>query len=288
MNRGRDRIAKFLRARKQNDTVKIICLLALTGISFLISSLYHALRIYRYVESPAEYIITGSETVSNQRMDEIRQNKDVLQAGRQMEVPVSVLYGGEDGTMSCMALSGEYMEKLTGQKTTGSASRIYLNQAAFKELQKTVQIDEGTEFGIRYCAGEDAGTGTGAGRDGSEKGGEGDDGTGAAAAPSPGYRQAKLIVINTGREEAESFIYTAETQRRLPQEAVSLRVGFGKHDLDGSHVEFLGKLGYNIEKEEQILSEENELDRMLIHIRYGFLVFGICILGVLMGRRKII
>ncbi len=95
-------------------------------------------------------------------------------------------------------------------------------------------------------------------------------------------------MINTGREEAESFIYTAETQRRLPQEAVSLRVGFGKHDLDGSHVEFLGKLGYNIEKEEQILSEENELDRMLIHIRYGFLVFGICILGVLMGRRKII
>lgn len=72
MNRGRDRIAKFLRARKQNDTVKIICLLALTGISFLISSLYHAWRIYRYVESPAEYIITGSETVSNQRMDEIR------------------------------------------------------------------------------------------------------------------------------------------------------------------------------------------------------------------------
>ena len=53
-------------------------------------------------------------------------------------------------------------------------------------------------------------------------------------------------------------------------------------------MEFLGKLGYNIEKEEQILSEENELDRMLIHIRYGFLVFGICILGVLVGRRKII
>lgn len=274
-NRVRDRITEFLRVRKQNDTVKIVCVLVLAGTAFFISSIYHVWEICQFVESPAEYIVIGSETVSNKRVDEIRENKDVVQVSRQMEVPVSVMYEGEEVNMDCMVLSGEYMERLTGRKITGEASLIFLNEAAFKELQKTLQIETGTEFDIRYSAEADGGTG------------ESEKETGAGTMPAaPGYRRAKLIVISTGREEAESFIYTAETQRRLPQKADSLRIEFGKHDLDGSHVEFMRKLGYEIRNEEQILAEENELEKMLIHIRYGFIIFGICILGVVVGKRQ--
>lgn len=283
-NKISGRIRNFWRLRKQSDTMKIICLFALTGAVFLICTVYHTWEIYQYVNTPAEYILAGEGAVSNQRIDELLRSKDVSAVSRQMEIPVSVQYEGAETVVECTMLSKEYLEEISGMGISEGSSRIYMNEAAFSEFQEAIREDrenmapgEGAEsvkgglgLDVYYSAGEDALAVSG---DGSDN----EDGAGTAA---QNYRSAKLMVVKTGGEEAESFIYITDTDRQLLREAAGLRVQFKKHDLDGIHVESLRKLGYGIVNEGAIMAEEYELQMKLLHIRYGLVICGICIVGV--------
>ena len=60
----KNRIKTFLRLRKQNDLVKIICILGVAGVGFFASVMYHVWGLYQYVDTPAEYVLTGSEGIS--------------------------------------------------------------------------------------------------------------------------------------------------------------------------------------------------------------------------------
>lgn len=278
-------IRHFLLLRKQNDTVKLICLFVLTGVVFLIFMGYCTWGIFRYMETPAEYILSGDGVVSGQRVRELRQSEDISEVSRQIETSVSVWYGGCETTVECTMLSPEYIAGLSGTEIPAGGSRIYMNEAAFSEFQAAISGDasyresdglkEGSqELTVRYSLGEDAMT---------VGGGSSDDGTAGGTETTAvvrNSRSAKLIVIQTTGEEAESFIYTPETERKLLREAVSLRVRFRTHDLDGLHVENLRKLGYEIENEGMILEEEYEMQTTLLHIRYGLLICGICIAAV--------
>lgn len=259
-------IRHFLLLRKQNDAVKLICLFVLTGAAFLIFAGYHVWGIFRYMDTPAEYILSGDAVVSNQRIRELYQSKDVSAVSRQIGVSVPVRYGGCETAVECTMLSPEYMEELSGSDIPEGGSRIYMNEAAFAEFQAA--ISENTAYGDGI---------------GPEKGGQE---LTVCYSLDGDVRMAKLIVIQTGGEEAESFIYTPETERKLLREAVSLRVRFRTHDLDGIHVENLRKLGYGIENEDMILEEEYEVQTALLHIRYGVVICGICMAAVYgMSRR---
>lgn len=267
-------IRHFLVLRKQNDAVKLICLFVLTGAAFLIFAGYHVWGIFRYMDTPAEYILSGDAVVSNQRIRELCQSKDVSGVSRELGVSVPVRYGGCETAVECTMLSPEYMEELSGSDIPEGSSRIYMNEAAFAEFQAAISENAaygdgigseegGREFTVRYSLDEDA-----------------------TSARSGGGRMAKLIVIQTGGEEAENFIYTPETERKLLREAVSLRVRFRTHDLDGIHVENLRKLGYGIENEDMILEEEYGMQTALLHIRYGLVICGICMAAAYgMARR---
>lgn len=285
----RDRIRNFMRLRKQSDSVKIICLFLLVGVVFLVCTGYHVWGIFHYAGAPAEYILSGDGLVSNKRMDELMQSRDVSGASRQMEISISVHYGGAETALDCTILSPEYMERLFGTEIPKGSSRIYMNEAAFAEFQETLSENSkeigyeertgseegGTELSVRYSMGEDAVAAVG---------GDSGDGDGAGMS-GQSYRSAKLILLKTGGEEAESFIYTAETESRLLREASGIRVRFENHDLDGLHVDHLRKMGYEIENEEMIIEEEYELQTELLHIRYGLVICGISILGAVMLRR---
>lgn len=294
------KIRNFLRHRKQSDTVKIICLFVLTGVVFLVGTVYHAWGIYVYVNAPAEYILTADGMVSGKRMDELLQTKDVSKVSRQTEISIFVQYEGAQTTVDCTMLSPDYMAELFGAEVSEGTSRIYMNEAAFAEFKEAISENGGgmadgegkksqegeSELTVRYSMGEEAVAVRDVDRADEDDTGEG---TGTdRGMPAPKYRSAKLIVRKADREEAESFIYTAETESQLLQEATGLRVRFETHDLDGLHVDNLKKMGYDIENEEMIMEEEYELQMKLLHIRYGLVVCGICIVGAVMLRRNMV
>lgn len=293
------KIRNFLRLRKQSDAVKIICLFVLTGVVFLVGTVYHVWGIYAYVNTPAEYILTGDGMVSQKRMDELLQTKDVSKVSRQMEISVAVQHEGAQTTVDCTMLSSDYMAELFGAEVSEGTSRIYMNEEAFAEFKEEISENSGgmavgegkkskegeSELTVRYSMGEEAVAVGGVDRADADDTG---DGTGTDRGMlAPKYRSAKLIVRKADREEAESFIYTAETESQLLREATGLRVRFETHDLDGLHVDNLKKLGYEIENEDMIMGEEYELQMKLLHIRYGLVVCGICIVGAVMLWRNI-
>ena len=278
-----NKIRSFLRLRKQSDTVKIICLFVLAATAFFVSVIYHAWDIYRFVNTPAEYVLTGEGTVSQKRLEELIQMGDVAAVSRQMEVPVTVLYQGMSTTVNCSLLSKGYIEKLLAIKFPTGTKRIYMNETAFSEMlqgfseenedltdvESLKPADGSTEFDIRYSMKDTMADPKGDGEAVS---------MGASAAES--YKSARLNVVKDDEQEEKGLACTAEAEGRLLKEACSMRVLFDRHDLDGLHVEQLGKLGYEIENEEAVIMEENEIKIKLLHIQYGLLSFGICLIAI--------
>lgn len=257
-----NKIRGFLRLRKQSDTVKVICLFALAAAAFFASVIYHTWDIYRFVNTPAEYVLTGEGTISQKRMDELAQMGDVAGVSRQMEVSITVMYRGMSTVINCNLLSQDYMEKLLDIKLPIGTKRIYMNETAFTEMLQGISEENedltdveslklaasSTEVDIRYSVAES-------------------------------YKSAKLIVAKDDGQDEKALACTAEAEGRLLKEAFSLRVLFDKHDLDGLHVEQLRKMGYGIENEEEVITEENEIQTKLLHIQYGLLSFGICLIA---------
>lgn len=257
-----NKIRGFLRLRKQSDTVKVICLFALAAAAFFTSVIYHTWDIYRFVNTPAEYVLTGEGTISQKRMDELAQMGDVAGVSRQMEVSITVMYRGMSTVINCNLLSQDYMEKLFDIKLPIGTKRIYMNETAFSEMLQGISEENedltdveslklaasSTGVDIRYSVAES-------------------------------YKSAKLIVTKDDGQNEKALACTAEAEGRLLKEAFSLRVLFDKHDLDGLHVEQLRKMGYGIENEEVVITEENEIQTKLLHIQYGLLSFGICLIA---------
>lgn len=258
-----NRIQSFLRLRKQSDTVKVICLFVLAAAAFFASVIYHTWDIYRFVNTPAEYVLTGEGTVSQKRMDELAQMADVAGVSRQMEVSITVMYRGMSTAVNCSLLSQDYIEKLFDIKLPAGTKRIYMNETAFSEMLQGIAeenedlmdaeslkpVDASTGMDIRYSVAET-------------------------------YKSAKLVVVKEDGQEEKAFTCTAEAEGRLLREAYGLRVLFERHDLDGLHVERLRKLGYEIENEEAVITEENEIGTKLLHIQYGLLSTGICLIAI--------
>ena len=224
----KNKLIYFFRLIRQSDTVKIVCIFVLAGMVCFISAAYHIWVIYGYVNTPAEYVLAANGMVSEKNMDKMEQNKSVAKVSRQMECPVSVMYGGKEALITCTLISKEYLEKMFQTDLSAGTKKIYMNKTAFSGLKEQwqensqeIDLESGegeTEFNIRFLLG------------GEEEGEE---------VP---YRSAKLIVIGDGGEEEEGAAYMAETESQLQKKADSLRVQFAKHDLDGLQVEELRKL----------------------------------------------
>ena len=88
-------------------------------------------------------------------------------------------------------------------------------------------------------------------------------------------------MVENGGGDEEGFAYTAETDSRLLKEANGLRVQFAKHDLDGLQVGALRKLGYEIQNEDVVITEEYELELKLLHIQYGLIFCALCVAAML-------
>lgn len=284
-----NKIRYFIKLRKQNDTVKIIVLFVIAGLVSAVSILYHAGLIYRYVKTPAEYVLTADHVISTEQIGVVQQMEGVSRVSRQIEIPLTLRYQGAETEVQAVLLSREYVEEIYGVKLPSGGRRIFMNKKTFSGVQtewqdsregsaevKSWKQDDGSvvldvRYRIAETTADDLSTDDAVSNDGAEQ-------------PD---RPARIVVPGSGMQGEETFVCLADTDNRLPREACSLRVQYENHDLDGLHVEQLTKMGYAIENEEMVLGEEYEIQIKLLHIRYGLVICAICLAGVF-GLGKVI
>lgn len=257
------RIHDFLKLRKQNDTVKIICVLILIGVICLLRVLYYAGQIYRFVNTPVEYTLIGASTVNDEKLRELEQEKNVAAVSREMEIPVSIKYNGKTTSTFCVLLSRSYLERAYHVNVTGNGKVIYMNAAAAENLRLAL-LDQGiytslqssadnTEYDIRYAE-------------------EGSDTPGS-------YRSARLVIIEDSLHDTLPFTCMVDAGTRLSKESTELRILLKQHDLDGMQTNGLQNSGYAIENENDMIKEGYELRIWMLHIGYEILIWGICTLS---------
>lgn len=279
-----NKLRYLFRLRRQSNTVKIIFIFGLIGIISIIRTGYYAWEIYHYANSPAEYVLAGDGTITQEQIDELLLDESVTMVSRQMEIPITIIYGGTKKVLDATMLSGEFIEGTLNVKKDSAAGtkRIYVDEETFSQvLRENTFEDEdaakqsnsisGTSLDIR-CQMDESTPATDP--EGSQDG--------SADTSEPKYSTAKLISaksVGAVHGTEESFIYIADSNHRLLKEACSLRVQFESHDLDGLQVKHLRALGYSIENEDIIQTEEYEIKYKLLHIQYGLLCFALCLLA---------
>ena len=135
----KNKLIYFFKLRKQSDTVKIICFFALAGMACFANVAYHMWEIYCDVNTPAEYVLMGQERISEKSMNEIRQKKGVAKMSRQMECPVSVMYGGSEVAIHCTLISKEYLEEMFQTDISAGTKKIYVNKVMFSDFKEQLQ-----------------------------------------------------------------------------------------------------------------------------------------------------
>ena len=286
----RPKIRNLMKLRRQSDTMKIICILALAGICFLGSFIYHLAGIYSYVNSPVEYVLSGDRTVSEKKINELMQMESGMVVSRQKNISVTVMYKGLTTTVDCLVISKEYAENILGINTIDGTKRFYMDDETFSEwkreleesgetgegihVEDAVQKNGGMELDIKYMPDEEE---IASPQD--DGGASLSDGSSMTVLASPKYKTGKISVIKGGNIK-EKMVFTIGETKDLQKNANSLRVRFQKHDLDGLHVEKIGKMGYSFENQDTVIKDEYELKLKLIYMKYNLLCFVICLLSV--------
>lgn len=271
------KIREFLRLRKQNDTVKLMCFFILAGAGFFINVLYHAGTLFHSVQSPVEYHLIRGSTVTNEQISELAQEEDVAAVSRSLDIPVTIKYQGQETMMTCTMLSKFYIETVYDITASGSEKRYYINQAAFKEIQagfleNNVSLEKGdiTEYGeeykIQYLEEEE--------REEEEN------------MPQQAFHSAKLLVLKEKTEQEMPLIFTMEDGTRLNQ-GDSARVLFSGYDLDGIRMENLTKMGYEVQNEQILAVKEYEMKIRLFHIRYGILICAVFLVTLYYMKKSV-
>lgn len=271
------KIREFLRLRKQNDTVKLMCFCILIGAGFFVNVLYHAGTLYHSVQSPVEYQLIRESKVTDEQISELAQEEDVSAVSRSLDIPVTVKYQGQETMMTCTMLSKSYIETVYGITASGSEKRYYMNEKAFKEIQtgfleNNVSLEKGniTEYGeeykIQYLEEEE----------GSEE----------ENMPQQTFHSAKLVVLKEKTEQETALIFTVEDGTGL-NKADSARVLFSRYDLDGIRMENLTKMGYEVQNEQMLAMEEYEMKIRLFHIRYGILVCAVFLVALYYMKKNV-
>ncbi len=273
------KIREFLRLRKQNDTVKMMCIFALAAAGFFANVLCNAGKLYHSVQSHVEYQLIRGSVVTNVHISDLQQIEDVAAVSRSVDLPVTIKYQNQETMMTCTMLSQSYIETVYGIQTSGSEKRFYMNEAAFEEIQAVFQennvsfekgdiAEYGTEYKIQYLEEE-----TGTEEDNMQQ--------------KP-FRSARLIVLKEKEEQEDALICTVEDGTKLSKEADSVRILFARHDLDGLRLSNLKKMGYEVQNEQILAVDEYEMKISLHHIQYGILICAVCMVTLHYMKKNVL
>lgn len=255
MNRWR----KFLKLRKQNDSVKVLLIFGFIGIISLIRFFSGAFNLYRNIHQPEEYVLTaGGLRPLTGYVDEIRKIDDIKCVCLQKEASVTLNINNRELSFSCLILSPEYMEKVYAVDEKGQMPVFYMNASAAELMKNDGQlsekdIEEIDGWRVDYVLVSDGL---------SEK------------------STAKLAFLESRVAEENPLIYCSKEEGDLPEGTDNLRVCLSKGDLDGTRVNQFTRMGLDVVNKEEIRIKSANRDGQLLQIKYDGLIAALCILFI--------
>ncbi len=255
MNRWR----KFLKLRKQNDSVKVLLIFGFIGIISLIRFFSGAFNLYRNIHQPEEYVLTaGGLRPLTGYVDEIRKIDDIKCVCLQKEASVTLNINNRELSFSCLILSPEYMEKVYAVDEKGQMPVFYMNASAAELMKNDGQlsekdIEEIDGWRVDYVLASDGL---------SEK------------------STAKLAFLESRVAEENPLIYCSKEEGDLPEGTDNLRVCLSKGDLDGTRVNQFTRMGLDVVNKEEIRIKSANRDGQLLQIKYDGLIAALCILFI--------
>lgn len=252
-----NRLEKFLKLRKQNDSVKIIVFFAVIGMGVLLSFFRETAGLYKNIHQPAEYVLTSqSPKPLTGYIDEIRRMDGVKCVSFQQEGSVKLIAGEKETVFNCFVLSQEYLKKAYDIDENSAMRIIYMNMAAMEQMKKDMGISEET-FNIETYRPE---------YELSVKGKE----TGIA----------RLDVIDMNVSEEQPFVVCTGNTLELSDAPTALRVQLDKQDLDSSQIRLFLRMGLTIVNENEVKMVSTEREIQFVELQYKIIIAGLCFLFV--------
>lgn len=276
---------RFWRLRKQNDIVKIMLLFGVLGFTFLVNAVYSGIQIYKLVNTPVEYVMSGwYGNSSDSRLSELARLENVTAVSCQMDGAAAVKYQTIESSISYVELSEEYIESVYGIKDSGSMKNFYMNPAAYKRFTQSVYFRTAVNKAGMDEIGENAGyTDEGLrvnyALDGQVQM-ENEDSLAGNPASGIAYGTAKVVLVDTNIAGDEPYVFCKGDRVSLLKSATSVRVRAGQQDLDGMNIKRMQELGFSVANEELIIRTEYEQEIQMIKIKFGLLLAVICVVSV--------
>lgn len=263
--------SKFLKLRRQNDIIKIMCLYLVIGAVFIVNAVLNGILLYQSVQSPAEYVLMGNEqnAAANAKLREISELENVAALSRQKEMMITIKYQASETVFSCVKLSEAYMEKVYGIQESGAMTTFYMNPKAYEQIKKNeYSSSEGGDSGelrVNYTAGDAPESQTG--------------GT------------ARVVQVQTGMPKEEPFVFCKGDGISMSMDTADIRVFVKRQDLGGEDVKRLLGFGFTLVNEKEVQEKEYQRQIQFVKIQYGGVVAAISLscavfLWRFFGRKK--
>ncbi len=256
------RIREFLKARRQNDIVKIALLYFIVGITLLIMTIVNVVKFYVAINEPTEYGMAKSSGISNEDISSISGMEDILYVSRSINENVSIKYQVEVYSMPCIVVAKDYIEKIFDVKCDTNSKTFYVNEFTFNQLKQEFRFNNDSNvISVKYSFGSEA---------------------------DAEYKNARIVVVEDDLHADERIIYTYDTNLRLQKEATELQLVITEHDLDDSLRTRFGNQGFTFVDNEELISWNYELEIWMLKLKYGALISALSILaGCIMYRREL-
>ncbi len=248
-------LKRILKLRRQNDSVKLMVLLAVALVVLLVSEIRDVYEIYTYTDTPAEYEMTGNLT-DETALQELMDMEKVDMISLQAEEGVTLKYKSKEITVNCIYLSEQYLESVYNVGGQGAQSVLYANKAAFDAILRDFEI-----YSYNHNTEEMKETGF------------------VVQNLSEDKTPASKIVLYTGNTlvpEDEPLVFSIRHKSKLEKTAGKLRVYVAKQDMEQLLLKQIAAKGYSVVNREDILEFENRINLLLQSIKYKAIIILLC------------
>lgn len=231
-------LRRLLKLRKQNDRIKIQWLLCIFAIFFIGSSAYQGIQFYQLIHTPKEYELELPTQRTGTVLDvtSLQEIEDVEAVTEEIEGTVTFQAHSNTVSIRSISVSKTYLEDAYGWKEDTGMTVMYVNQAAYMEIQTL--LSSNTEIGT--LEGETKNETDVSRFPEIQCSYEMDDETGTA----------KIVLLDLIQEE-EACIFRTADSLSLQKGRTGMRIYFGQQDIDGTHMRQVNQAGYIFRNESE-------------------------------------
>ncbi len=259
---------RFWRLRKQNDTVKMMLLYLVIGACFLVNVIYNGVLLYRFLQSPIEYVLAGNASggVPGAKLREIAELENVKAFSMQGEMEVTMKYQtAEEISCSCICLSKEYLKLAYGIVESGATKTFYANRAAYEQLKRGSDYEGNGEENIARV------TYTIEALEEAEEGRKG---------------SANVVLLTDIRADGEPVMFCGGDSVDYGKSTL-VRVLAKKREMDQKTANSLQRTGFTVENTGELQKDAYVQELKLVRMSYGLAVAAVCFVGAWVMWRSV-